>query len=122
MQVGWHCSNMQVGWICNDMPIYCHTCDQDLDLPVAGKGRCPCYDCAVLFDNLYEYQQRQMKDYPNLRGYAHMPKYDPKYFSQSGSESDEQTFYVSHVSQNTVAQNINKRQNQVCAKINVLLN
>ena len=72
----------------NGKPINCHTCDQDLDLPLAGKGRCPCYDCAVLFDKVYEYDQRQMKMYPKLRGSSHMPEYDPNFCSgESGSES-----------------------------------
>ena len=29
-------------------PIYCHTCDQNLQLPLVGEGRCPCHDCAVV--------------------------------------------------------------------------
>ena len=64
-------------------PIYCLTCDQDLDLPVAGRGRCPCYHCALLFDKVYEYNQRRMKDYPQLRGSSTMLEYDPHYFSES---------------------------------------
>ena len=47
-------------------PIYCHDCDQDLDLPVAGEGRCPCYNCAVLFDKVAEYREEQAKDCPQL--------------------------------------------------------
>ena len=38
---------------------YCHHCDQDLSVPLAGKGRCPCRDCAVLFDKLDEYYKRR---------------------------------------------------------------
>ena len=33
----------------NGKPEYCHKCDQDIKVPLAGKGRCPCYDCAALF-------------------------------------------------------------------------
>ena len=50
----------------NGRPEYCHDCDQDLDLPVAGEGRCPCYYCAELFDKVAEYREQRAKDYPQL--------------------------------------------------------
>ena len=39
-------------------PQVCHYCDQDLELPLAGEGRCwkqGCYDCAVLFGRKEEW-------------------------------------------------------------------
>ena len=39
----------------NGKPEYCHLCDQDLKVPLAGKGRCPCYNCAVLFGKKEEW-------------------------------------------------------------------
>ena len=35
----------------------CHICDQDPDLPLAGIGRCPCYDCAVLHGKVDEWMK-----------------------------------------------------------------
>ena len=42
----------------NGKPEYCHQCDQDLKVPVAGKGRCPCRECAVLFGKFNDYVRR----------------------------------------------------------------
>ena len=42
----------------NGKPEYCHQCDQDLKVPVAGKGRCPCRECAVLFRKFNDYVRR----------------------------------------------------------------
>ena len=41
----------------------CHLCDQDRDLPLAGNGRCPCYDCAVLHGTVDEWTKMQDKKY-----------------------------------------------------------
>ena len=37
---------------------YCHICDQDPTVPLAGSGRCHCYDCAVLHDKVDEWMER----------------------------------------------------------------
>ena len=42
----------------NGEPEYCHRCDQDLKVPLAGKGRCPCHECAKLFNKYNEYIKR----------------------------------------------------------------
>ena len=42
----------------NGEPEYCHICDQDLKVPLAGKGRCPCHKCAVLLNKVNEYIKR----------------------------------------------------------------
>ena len=42
----------------NGKPEYCHQCDQDLKVPVAGGGRCPCRKCAILFRKFNDYVKR----------------------------------------------------------------
>ena len=42
----------------NGKPEYCHQCDQDLKVPVAGRGRCPCRECAILFRKFNDYVKR----------------------------------------------------------------
>ena len=42
----------------NGKPEYCHQCDQDLKVPLAGRGRCPCRECALLFKRFNEYVRR----------------------------------------------------------------
>ena len=39
----------------------CHICDQDPDLPLAGIGRCPCYDCALLHGKVDEWMKNHGK-------------------------------------------------------------
>ena len=41
----------------------CHRCDQDLAVPLAGDGRCPCYDCAVLHNKVDEWMKTKGKKY-----------------------------------------------------------
>ena len=43
-------------------PLYCHRCDQDLKVPLAGVGRCPCYDCAKLLGTMDQYKKQREKD------------------------------------------------------------
>ena len=54
----------------NGKPEYCHHCDQDLKVPLAGKGRCPCYHCAVLFGTLDEWKKERDKENPNCQLYS----------------------------------------------------
>ena len=39
----------------NGKPKYCHDCDQDLKVPLAGVGRCDCLDCAKMFGKAEEW-------------------------------------------------------------------
>ena len=42
-------------------PLQCHDCDQDPNLPLAGKGRCPCYECAVHLGKVEEWKKNHVK-------------------------------------------------------------
>ena len=47
----------------NGRGVPCHRCDQDLAVPLAGDGRCPCYDCAVLHNKIDEWMKTKGKKY-----------------------------------------------------------
>ena len=41
----------------NGKPKYCHRCDQDLKVPLAGIGRCDCFKCAKLLGKEEEWRK-----------------------------------------------------------------
>ena len=41
----------------------CHRCDQDPAVPLAGTGRCPCYDCAVLHGKVAEWMAHKGRNW-----------------------------------------------------------